>query len=89
MILAFDLGAISARATRSILDFMLRPRRNHIVCHTAFALENRHEKFRMTGFALHPMDFVFLQDFPSIITVIDPTRGAHNADTFAHSFQSN
>jgi hypothetical protein len=89
MILAFDLWAMSARSTRPILNFMLRQRRDHIVCHTSFALENRHEKFRTTGFALHLMDFVFLQDFPSIITVIGPTRGANNADTVAHSFQSN
>jgi hypothetical protein len=80
---------MSARTTRPILDFMLRQRRNHIVCQASFALEDRYEKFRAADFALHLMDFVFLQDFPSIITVIGPTRRAHNADTVAHSFQSN
>jgi hypothetical protein len=77
---------MSARTTRPILDFMLRQRRNHIVCHASFALEDRYEKFRAADFALHLMDFVFLQDFPSIITVIGPTSlDAHRYEpTFAH-----
>jgi hypothetical protein len=67
---------------------MIGQSRNHIVCHTSFALEDRYEKFRAADFAPHPMDLVFLQNFPSIITVIGPTRSAHNADTVAHSSQS-